>query len=76
MKIKINIFLVVTLFFNFYVINLAQNSWNLLTTQGDVLITDAITFGYLHMIDEQNGWACGAKGMTGGIYKLVCMLFG
>jgi photosystem II stability/assembly factor-like uncharacterized protein len=69
MKIKINIFLVVSLFFNFYVINLAQNSWNLLTTQGDVLITDAITFGYIYMIDEQNGWACGAKGMTGGIYK-------
>ncbi|MGD8781057.1 MAG: YCF48-related protein [Ignavibacteria bacterium] len=66
MKYIITILIIV---FNFSCALVAQGSWNLLTTQEDVSITDAITFSKIHFIDGNNGWACGSKGMTGAIFK-------
>ena len=64
---------VIVVLFYFFVMSsiiFSQDSWNLLTTQEEATILDAITFKCIKFTDENNGWACGSKGMTNGaIFK-------
>ena len=52
-------YLLIVVILNCTAVLIAQNSWELLTTQGEVSVIDANAFGYVYFTDENNGWACG-----------------